>query len=888
MSVHFMLAPDAQSGAIIRRRFATTSALNVKVGTFDVLLDLLLEYWLIPYSDDNTWKTKLSHNALLMTGTFWDRSIRIDEKSVIDELDSTLYVLLNSLDLGSNKLPEVQSTKTRYNKYYTDICNLHNKMSNIFPKTLTKARLWNKFADLKPLEDVIVYCDDSLQLEVWQHEIINKLQTAQDNNFSITYKQIFSSHSVTLHKDIKHLQSTLFLDKKIQDIPKITNFQLLVARDVQQEVEVLAGMVQNIHKDNGKFEEMAIIIPRDGWYKEFLIQTFNTFHIPLSRVGQVEEYSDIGSQWIFDAIQAQSIFAPPMIFAALLSSPIMPYSYAKGQSLAQIALSNAWRDSKGILKENLFNKLSKNAQVIIKIVIKWQEQKKEIPVNNFLNELEELKGLFSSSENIRLHKQRFKLLLEDLNRYYEKFSTTDFKSLLNQVQPYSLQESSARESFLNSIHVVYEDEYMIQDINHLFVLGFNNGRYPRKLENVGVFSRNNWQLLSTELNLPLLPQQRFYENEKATFKRQLQCAKESITFLSSALDLQGTSLTPSSSLSDIAFCFYDRKGDLEPEELLIYLEKETVRPFFFATNDNITIKEHRELKSDDLKFNQNLFELRKNKDGTLRPESPSSFEKIIISPLAWFLYRQGLESKTWDVEELSAAIQGTIAHGVFEDIFCPANPTNNLSNINDYIEKRIDKEALFLKQDHKCLEYNQLKTGIIKSAEEFKALLTHCSATVKSTEEQLIGNLGIVPVAGRTDAILNIVGKQLVLDYKNSASKGRISRMMSGYDHQLFLYKIMLGDDTALTAYYTMKDATLVVDDDIGITDTPPFKIVSILDDCTVNAQQLIKERIEELGQGIIKLNTFEDDSIWDKRGITASYSLEGSPLITLYMKEDM
>jgi len=886
MSIHFMLASDAQNGATIRKKFATTSALNVKIGTFDVLLDLLLEYWLIPYSDNDIWKTELSHNALLMTDTFWDRSIKVDEKSVLEELDNTLGILLNSLNLESNELPKTQDTKARYSKYYTDITHLHNKMNNIFPENLSKARLWNKSADLKPLEEIIVYCDDSFKLEVWQYEIIDKLQASQDNNFMFIYKQVFSLPSATISKDIQHLQSTLFSDKKVRNIPKITNLQCLVARDVQQEIEVLAGMIQNIEKANGKFEEIAIIIPKDGWYKEFLIQTFQTFNIPLSRAGQVEEYSDLGSQWIFDAIQAQNIFSAPMIFASLLSSPIMPYSYAKGQSLAQTALNNAWRDSEGILKEKLFDKLNNNAQIVIKTIIKWQEQTKEITVDSFLEELEELMGLFSSSENIRLHKKRFKLVLEELNRYYEKFSITDFKSLLNQVQPYPLKESSIREAFLNSVHVVYEDEYMIQDINHIFILGFNNGRYPRKLENVGVFSKNNWQLLSTELNLPLLPQQRFYEKEKATFKRQIQCAKESITFLSSALDLQGTSLNPSSSLGDIAFCFYDRKDDLKPEELLIYLEKDGAKPFFFATKNNITIKKYRNLKSDDLYFEQNLFELRKNTDGTLKPESPSSFEKMMISPLAWFLYRQGLESRIWDVEELNVASQGTIAHGVFEDIFCPENPMNNLSNINDYIEKRVTEEAPFLKQVHNRLEYNQLKAGIIKSAEEFKALLTHCSATVKSTEERLTGNLGIVPVAGRTDAILNIAGKQLVLDYKNSASKGRVNRMNSGYDHQLFLYKVMLGDKTALTAYYTMKDATLIVDDYIDIVDTPYVKIVSMMDDCNMNAQKLIKERIEEINQGIIKLNTVKDNSIWDERGVTASYSLEDSPLITLYMKE--
>ena len=84
----------------------------------------------------------------------------------------------------------------------------------------------------------------------------------------------------------------------------------------------------------------------------------------------------------------------------------------------------------------------------------------------------------------------------------------------------------------------------------------------------------------------------------------------------------------------------------------------------------------------------------------------------MISPLSWFLYRQGLEPKTWGVLELDVATQGTIAHGVFEDCFCPENPTHDLSDIDDITEKRIEEYAPFLKEAHRRLEYEQLKSSI--------------------------------------------------------------------------------------------------------------------------------------------------------------------------------
>jgi len=888
MPIHFMLAPDAQSGATIREQFAQLDAINVKVGTFDVLLDLLLEYWLLQVTDESEWRMKLSHTALGMSDAFWAESIKTDEKSVVDELDTSLQVLLNALPLDVDELSVLEANTARYSRYYNDLVALHNGMGNILPSTLGKARLWNKSSELKSLEEIVVYADVTLQLEAWQWEVVKKLQSQSlDVLFQTLYAQTFALKFNSEYDDIIYLQSMLFTDQLPNNPSKKNRLQWLVARDVQQEVEIVAGMVQTAVKSGASFDDIAIVIPRDGWYKDFLIQTFKTFHIPLSRAGQVEEYADLGTQWIFDALQAQDEFAAPMLFASLFSSPLMPYSLAKGQYLASVALDNAWRDKEDDIKANILEKFSEETQSLILTIINWQEQTNTQPLNDFFEQLEELYPMLNSHESIRLHKKRFKTLLEELNEYLAAFVNAEAKDLLNQIRPYALQESLEREAFLHSIHVVYETDYMIQEVKHLFVLGFNDGHYPKKLENVGVFSRMNWESLSKDLKLPLAPQEQFYTNAKETFKRQMQCAKETITFMSSALDLQGSRLTPSSSLSDMAFCFHDGKRELEPNELLILLEEEKEVPFFYVTNDTLKTKARKELSSTDLNFAQNIFELRKNEDGTLRPESPSSLEKLMISPLGWFFYRQGLEPKTWGIQELDVATQGTIAHGVFEDCFCPKNPTHDLSDIKDIIQKRIHEYAPFLSQDHRRLEHEQLRTSILKSAEEFKALLIHCDASVLSTERQLTGEIFGISVAGRTDAILNILGKNLVLDYKKSGSKGRISRMKEGYDHQLLLYRVMLDDENALTAYYTMNDATLVVDQEIDCDENWDFNIVGIEVDCTVNASALLKERIEELINGDIKLNSEGDSKLWEERGVTASYSLESSPLIKLFMKSE-
>ena len=609
-----MLTQDAQSGITIRKAFANTNTMNVKVGTFTALLNLLIEYWLLPSSNSLDWKTKLNHAALRMTDAFWSQSIKTDEKSVVEELDVSLQVLLNALPLTDAKLPKLEKSEKRYTRYYEDLCTLHENMGSVFPEALSKARLWYGHSDLKPLEEIIVYTDDTLHLENWQWEIVYKLKgTTQNVLFQELYTQTILPKRDNKKEDIVYLQESLFSENILKETPEIKNLQWLVARDVQQEIEVVAGMVQTALQDGDSFDDMAIVIPRDGWYKDFLIQTCDTFNIPLSRAGQIEAYADFGTQWIFNALQAQDEFSPPMLFASLFSSPLMPYSLSNGQYLARVALDDAWKDKHNNIKPAILKKFDTETQALIESIVDWQQGDKEPTLEEFVTQLERFYPLLNSSENMKLHRKRFIDLIGELTIYLQNFEDATASELLNQIRPYALQENSERKAYLNSIHVVYEDDLLIQEVDHLFVLGFNDGHYPRKLDNVGVFSRMNWNLLAQDTQLDLTPQEKFYIQEKYLFKRQLQCACKSITFISSALDLQGTSLSPSSSLSDIAYCFYHNQKELEPEILLTYLEEEKITPFFYATVDKVEVEPERELLSEDLNLGQNILNYAKMK-----------------------------------------------------------------------------------------------------------------------------------------------------------------------------------------------------------------------------------------------------------------------------------
>ncbi len=881
-TTHFMLMYDSCSGTAIKDRFATLGVSDVEVGNFAMLLDMLLEYRLLASIPKNQWEYDVEKAILKNTKAFWSRSIGIDETAVLDEVTKSLNTLLNSMHLDDLVLPELVSSESkRHMTYYSDLRNLHNDIKT-FPSEIQKAKLIKENINLKPIKNIVVYTDKSIPLLKWQEELIELLNIElYSEQYSKIYYDIFNQKRATKNKDISYMQNNLFSINTNEEKPKIENIQFLVARDLLQSVEVSAGMVQNIVKNGDSFEDITIVVPNGGFDKDFLIDTFDKFHIPLSRASKKEQYTDFATQWIKNAIQGQKSLSDPMVFASMLSSPIMPYSSSMGQYFAQ----KAFEDS---LESISLDTYDEKIKFIITTVASWQKSSSVDKL--FMKNLYTINDYIGSTKKLAVHKQRFKTQLEILSEYINSLENFDIFSLSQQINESVIEESISSVGYLKSVHVIDEHELYLDTTKHIIFLGFNDGHYPSQLSKQGVFSHTQWEELSEQLQLDLDMQQNAYRLNKHLFMQQIQSATQSITFLSSALDLAGDRMEISSTLSDIAYCFKDSNDkELDAEKHLIWLEKGDVQPLFYKRSlEETTQKEHYIPLFNDINLGINLFSLRKEEDGiTNKPESPSSLEKLMISPLAWFLYRQGLESKVWGVQELNVAMQGTIAHGVYEDCFNKKNPNGDITKIDKTIEKRIIKHALFLNQPHLTLVKEQLVNEIKKSIITFKEMIDDCGMQVISAENKLTGSFSGINIAGRVDVIVEINGVKMIIDYKKSKSSKRVKRMEEGYDHQLLLYREMLGEEDAITAYFTLNDGTLVVDKEIGCNSSGSYTMKEISDECSVNAKQIMQENIADIKNGIIRLNSDEDASLWDKRGVTASYTLD-SALVSFFIKDTM
>ena len=291
-----------------------------------------------------------------------------------------------------------------------------------------------------------------------------------------------------------------------------------------------------------------------------------------------------------------------------------------------------------------------------------------------------------------------------------------------------------------------------------------------------------------------------------------------------------------------------------------------------------------------------VFEINKDKEGKSRAESPSSLEKMMISPLAWLLGRQGLEPKGWDVQSLGVALKGTIAHKVFELHFDSESDCTYGQGTSDYevlYQTALEEDAAFLLQPQWRLERTQLKHEIKEALSPFLDWCETEGWTIHSTEQRLAGELWSLPLKGFVDVVLENEQKTLILDYKKSKSKDRITRLNSGYDLQTLIYRELFnqqegGNPVSIhSGYYTLNDQTLVLDvfASSSVKGITKAQLAVDLDGQSEKAVIKIKERIKQLREGEVLLNQEDDIDFWKEFGIKAEYSIDGNPLVGHFMK---
>ncbi|MFK5925719.1 MAG: PD-(D/E)XK nuclease family protein, partial [Desulfuromusa sp.] len=663
-----------------------------------------------------------------------------------------------------------------------------------------------------------------------------------------------------------------------------------------EEVEVVAGMIQKSLKQDKPIalSDIALLLPSDSTYSAAVQEVFHHAGLPVSGLVVKQQNRDLGHEVVFHLLQTLRKPAPTMAMAAFVTSPLLPWSRSQGFEIAAALMGGNYALKKIELPTQAGNDILDLIRHGVDTVAKLKSILKTFP--SLLNNMRELEGQRSAA-----------IALCDVLQKQLESTDIPWDTLIAMAAPHPDTIDVAGDFTREGIAVFYDHEEPWKTVKTLYVLGFNDGHYPNEARTSPVFSDADITVLRSQ-GLELERSVDIGDRQRALFNRQLLAAKENIHFLLSRRDSYGKQLSPSASLPFMAQLF--DVGE-EPESLILELDTDEGRNqatgLALASDADPILS--RELEIKNLKLENNLLEVLKNRDGSVRPQSPSSLETLMTSPLAWLLNRSSLEPKDWEPEKLYVMSKGTLAHAVFENLFAPGQPLPSETEVRQRVPTLLLEAIIsikpFLNRPEWRVERYHLEKETLTAAQRWREVLETLGAKVLGVEVWLKGLLNQQPIHGSADLLLELPdGKIFVVDYKKSSSKKRKERMGKGFDSQASLYRIMLqtgegnfrsSDGSTVTIetdreigalYYLMNDQVALADTDGWIADSlRDFEELGA--DVSANALPLIRDRLAQVKMGHILLNKDTDEAWYEKNAGVPLYALNNSPLIRMFMHQE-
>jgi hypothetical protein len=870
--MHFVLVPDAITANFVRERLAEKALSNVKVGNFQALLDALQELWLIPPNERN-FRVQIEHAALKMPNAFWSKSIQVDEPSVVRLLENTAAYMLEFSAL--NGLPNnIDVLQTRQEGYFNDMVQLLEK-ADALPQHLYVATEWLKLVYEQSLSPLNLYYDPALFcFKPWQKAVVEclELHKSEDNVVSSLIQEVFEGLKQKGSDEYVSIGERLFTGAAPDIQPK--TMKGILCRDVLDESQVLVNRIQMLLKEGVPASQIAVMYPGGSAILTWLNQVSHEAGIPISNLPSEDVIHDWQKQLLRDLIRLQIANPPPMAYRSVLANPLMPWFFSPklNRILDLNHRSSEWADE---VADGLF------ALVFEKITEADALQKWITQIGTYLQAI----------PAYNLGQQRWQELLDQLATWLDLFNDGSFeqicKNLLAQLQSTVVRVSAEKPFYMNSVLAVSSQEYLPKTVEHLFVVGFNEGYYRFDLQQ---------PLEGTLLEVPLCDDLGWMahlseelEHKRAILKSNLAKVTGSLTLMASNQGLDGSVLELSESALDMGLCF-QQSDELDP--YMLFKKPQELEEGLLSWKTLTTATESKS-GVEDLLFERNLLELHRGEDGKLRSESPSSLEKLMVSPLDWLLNRQGLEDQTWKVETLDNIIQGQVAHKVFELYKGCQTVTLTDALFERLFEQALALEAPFVLQPAWRLERTHLKQDVRKALDAMVPWLNQAGWKIDEVEIRLEGELWNIPVKGFSDAILSKHDEVMILDYKKSKSDKRVKRLEAGFDLQTFIYRELyqqkFGQGKVKSGYYTLNDLTLVLDQhDASSGSDIKIKVPEnvSLQEQSAMATQLIEQRLRELSDGKIMLNRSEDQTVWAKVGIEI-YALKDNHVVKRFVIEE-
>lgn len=902
--LHFLLTPDRSSARWVRRMVAENSSrLGVMVGTWTELVEAARKAYVLPDTDDS-WNEKLAGAAAAMTDSFWAKSLEVAQEETLSVISSHFAMLIEGAGLAGKVMPDAKKVlPDRARKHLADLAKLNEAMVGILPARLAAIKDILNADKSDSIRTIILYRIDGLpMLSPWQKAMVEKLEKDNGVTKDIELAALLIS-ALTSGKPKKRpvalaaIQDNLFIPEAKQ-VKLDNSVQWLAVRDYLEEAEVAAGLVQKAIKDKKlKPSDIGLLIPSDTGYAIAVQDAFRLAGIPLSGLNTNGPIRDLGREAVLYFLLCRRTPAPVMALTSLFTSPLMPWSMAQGYGFAKQAM-------KGNYRFNL-DKLQPAVRGMLALIRKNSEKPAELAeaVTRFVE-------LLDVPDELKEHGQNARAAGEAVAGALRKVSgDMPWKEITSLSAPKTLSSGNSQDITREGVAVLEEDEEPWRSVQKLIILGFESGRYPAKPGRSSVFSEEDLVILKSRLGYDIASASETTGRKRELLRRQFSSAESDMIFLIPNRDTAGKPLQPSASLTFMSRLFKDRD---DPQKLLLDLDTDVGR----ASAQGLSIAPEkkpvlpRELKRDDLSLGQDLLKLRKKEDGTQKPESPSYIETLIISPLGWFLERNGLVPSEWAEEELDPASKGTLAHEVFENLFVPGEVIPDEASIRKAIPGLLNQTIVKLKPmllaDEWRIEYRHLEKEIETAALRWREFLAEIKATIVGSEVELFGTLDKLPLHGKTDLLISLPNNRMfVVDYKKSKSKKRRIQMDKGWDSQTSLYRVMLKtggvkDETKkdiVNAIKTAKDVGVLyymMNDQTILADTAEWigrdvaRVEEMGPDISQNAMKRILERIQELRKGVLVLNRENDDKNIEKEtGMTAKYALEKSPLVQLFVKEE-
>ena len=561
-----------------------------------------------------------------------------------------------------------------------------------------------------------------------------------------------------------------------------------------------------------------------------------------------------------------------MAAAAVLSSPLMPWSESSGMQMAQQVM---------------------DGELLLRAL------KSDEP----LAALQTLSGCLTDHGDCSLtrHLSWAKGAVKRIQKELNGKPGLDWLDLARIVTPLDCLDSREDTTYtIEGVTVWNESFEPWRSVRHLFVLGFDESRYPGRLPRSPDFSDGEWRAIGEHLGIAVDSPSDRLERRRELFRRQLRAASDSVTFMLPHMTPSGAIATPSDSLAFMERLFARGKDapslvvDLDNSDTLDsirFLAKappaKSQSPRMFFSN-----KKYLDLGRRDL--------LWMSFDGKTHDSlSPSSLEQLLVSPLAWLLRRLDALPRTWAPESATPAVTGALVHGVLSRLFPTGKPPQQKRGLDEMrlaVESVLTDVAIqyapFLLSPQWRIERRSLARQVAKAAHEWQGVLEALAPIWIKAERRLSGRWLGIPVSGRADLLLELEGgRRIVVDYKWSKSTRRQKQMEKGYELQASIYRALAATPRQGSAgctdivYFTMRDEVCLTDSAGTIGDSVrgwrPVQCEA--DHVSENAVARVVELLDELRTGKVRLNSETDRERFEKDWGLAPYALGASPLITLF-----